>query len=191
MEVVMKNLLIALVILSSLVSCGKKNTVGGTVSSTSPMVASTPIETDFINKVNGNQFGTGRVNAYETFTQAIAKGYNPKFQYANYAAPQVVQPDCHTAWIFRVCSSSSTSGGFQAVTVAREVSNSSITVAAAQAKIVEIYSRKSQVEVNGTLFRIRTTDNKTYYFETSLPIQANPTQSYNADGSGEWMFNVL
>lgn len=196
----MKNLLIALVVLSSLVACGKKNTVGGTtgvVGLTNPITAPTAVETDFLTRVNGNQFG---INMYvgfgsyygQSMANAISHGANPIYIYANYAAPTVIAPNCHNAWIFRVCNTSTSSGSYQQVTESRRITNSDVNLTNKQNEIIGIFNRKSRVESNGIGgYRILTTDNKTYYFDITLPIQANPTQTYNADGSGEFIMNVL
>jgi hypothetical protein len=192
LEVVMKNLLIALVVLSSLVSCGKKNVAGATTAVnglTSPMVASTAVESDFITRVNGNQFGTGNYQGMR-FTDAIAHGSNPQYQYANYTAPAAVSPNCHSAWVFQVCNSSSSSS-YQAPVLGRKIDTLSVATVTKQNEIIAIYNSKAQVFTNGNSFKIITTDNKTYFFDTTLPIQANPTQSYNANGSGEYLINVI
>jgi hypothetical protein len=196
MEVVMKNLLFALVILGSLVSCGKNNVAGAPAVTglTNPLTAATPIESDFITKVNANQFGTGPYSAYQSFAQALYQGANPTYTYAAYTAAAVAAtaPNCHTAWIFNVCSSSTSSSSYQTPTVARVLANAAVGVVAQQNIIIGIYNRKAQIFTDGSgMYKVITTDNKTYFFDTKLPIQANPTQTYNADGTGEYLYKWL
>lgn len=190
----MKNLLIALVILSSLVSCGKKNTVGGApVASASAMVGSTAIETDFINKVNGNLFGTGYSSVYnETYAQAISKGANPKLTYANYAAPAAsAAPTPHCILGGLLCGSVSTSSTTFITPTITSVNTLSITVVEKQSAISAIFAKKSRVEQYGpTVFGVLTNDNATYYFDTTMPIQANPVRTYNADRSMVTLINA-
>jgi len=189
----MKKLLLALVILSTLVSCGKKNTVGTVTNSgiINAISASTQVESDFLTRVNGNQFAVNATYYGEPLAQAIARGANPQYRYANVAAPQAGTQNCHTVLVIFTACGGYSSTSMQTLTITRTVSHTSLSVVDQQNKLISIFNKKQSVSFDGRYFRIFTNDNKTYYFDTALAIQAQPTSTYNADGSGEVFFNVI
>jgi len=70
----MKKLIVTLMVLTALVSCGKTNAVGNSsVFGTSPITVGGSTETQLGSMIDNNQFGTGSYY-YDTFAGAIAKG---------------------------------------------------------------------------------------------------------------------
>jgi hypothetical protein len=196
MEVVMKKLLIALVILSSLVSCGKKNVAGNTGSLTSAIsIGNLPVQSQQVASqlgsiVTNNQFGVGQATYYETWNQYVAHAPNTTYNYGTMAAAQN-NSGCHTvATIFYVCSSSSSSSP-STTAISRSVVHSSVNVLDKQNAIIAIINRTNYIQSAGNgVFYIVTTDNATHVIDTKLPIQANPVQTSSANATGETLINV-
>lgn len=192
----MKNLLIALVILSSLVSCGKKNVAGPVGSATSAIsVGNLPVQSQQVASqlgsiVTNNQFGLGQATYYETWNQYVAHAPNTTYNYGSIAAAQS-NNNCHTvATIFYVCSSSSTTTP-TTTSITRSVVHSSVALVTKQNEIIGIINRTNMIQAAGNgVFYILTTDNSTYVIDTKLPMQANPVQVRSAAGAGETLISV-
>lgn len=192
----MKNLFVGLLILSSLASCGKSNTVGGSsaaplaaAAAVSPLTVTGTVETQLAQIVDANQFGLGQAGYSESWAQYIARLPDTTYNYGTYTAGQN-DPNCKTYLvIIQVCSSSSFSNSTVAVT--RSVKNSSVLVPTKQNEIKAIINRRSMVQSAGNgVFYIKTTDNNMYIIDQKLPIQANPVQTTSATGTGETLVSV-
>lgn len=175
----MKNLLIALVILSSLVSCGKKNTVGSNTGSvTSPItVTNNPTATSLGAMVTNNQFGLGQATYYETWNQYVSHAPNTVYKYGALNNSSSGTNPCHTvAYIFTVCTSSSVTTTSSS-TVTRSVVHSSVDLTAKQNELIAIINKTNQMQSAGYgVYYILTTDGINYVIDTKYPIQANPVQ---------------
>lgn len=192
----MKHLFFGLLVLTTLASCGKSNTVGGTAAAapavstpvTSAITVTGQVETQLAQIIDGNQFGLGQATYYETWAQVVAKMPNTTYNYGNYTATQS-NPNCKTYLsIIQVCSNSSSTSN---ISVSRSVVHSSVDLVTKQNEIKAIINRRSMVQSAGYgVFYIRTTDNSTYIIDQRLPIQANPVQTTSASGSGETLVSV-
>jgi hypothetical protein len=189
----MKNLLIALVVLSSLVSCGK-NSVGAPISATSPLTVTGVTETMLGTMIDNNQFGTGTmyVNGYqENFQQLITNMPNIKYNYSSIAASTNANSNSNClGTIGGVCflgySTSWSGSNVAPVAASRVVVNSSVDLQTKKNALKAIINLRIGVQQNGTAYIITTTDMKRYIIDTALPIQANPAETRDAQGNGEY-----
>jgi hypothetical protein len=198
MEVVMKNLLIALVVLSSLVSCGK-NSVGKTAAGYSALSVTGPTETQLATIVANNQFGTRYSYTYnETFAQAIAQGANPSYSYVainSYSsAAKTTPPGCHWASIILICNnfSNNYATGGQTGLARGPIANNSLSVVGQQNLIMNLINSRTSIyqgQMPGT-FYITTVAGTQYVIDTNYPIQANPVQTITSAGTGEYIVPI-
>jgi hypothetical protein len=200
MEVVMKKIFMALVILSSLVSCGKSNTVGdpavvsasaSAITITTLPAGSQQIANQLGTIVNNNQFGTGIVYTYtnpygELFSQYVTHAPNTTYSYGALATAAQTS-NCKTvAYIFTYCSTGLTTTSNTSVAVTRTVIHSAVDLTAKQNEIIAIINKTNQiVQLGNGVYQILTTDNINYFIDTKYPIQANPVQTQQATGTGE------
>lgn len=193
----MKKLIVALMVLSTLASCGKDNKVASaTTAATSPIT--TPVTTaDQVGVALGQkidsyttQFGFAQVNYYTTIGQLANQGYSITYSYTKDSS-SVSNPDCEKKWIFTICSSSSSSSNITA-NVSRTVQNTGVNVTTKINELKAIINAKHAaypIQVNGYSYWIKTSDNKEYIIDTRMPIQANPVGIYDpATNSKEYMF---
>jgi hypothetical protein len=176
----MKKLIVFLMVLASLVSCGKSNSVGSSsIYGTSPITVPGQTAGDLGTRIDTNQFGTGLATYYETWAQLITHMPNVTYEYGNVSSTN----GCKVVWkIFTVCSYSSSSS----IPVTRTVINSSVDVIAKKNELKAIINRSSSVYQSGsTTFYIYMPDNTGYIIDTAYPLQANPVLMQKADGSGE------
>lgn len=190
----MKKLIVALMVLSTLASCGKDNKVASpaTTAATSP-ATTTVTTTDQVGvalaqKIDNytTQFGLAQVNYYTTIGQLANQGVAITYKYTKSTASSA---ECEKKWIFTVCSSSS-STSFNPE-VSRTVANSGVNVTTKINELKALINAKHPaypIQVSGYVFYIVTTDNKQYAIDVRMPIQANPIGIRNADGTQEYMF---
>ncbi len=181
----MKKLLLALIVVSTLFSCGKKNTVG-TSSSTTALTVSGALETQLASQIDNNQFGNGMATYYETWSQVVSHMPNLKY---NYAQTSASTSNCEKKWgIFYICTSSSSSGS---ATITRSVIHSSVDVNAKKNELKDLINKRVYIQVSGTSYYITANNGKNYVIDTRYPLQANPVSVQNAqDGSGEYFYNA-
>jgi hypothetical protein len=196
-EVVMKKLLLALIILSTLVSCGKKNTVGTTASSTSAItitnlpVASQAVASALGTLITNNSFGNGQATYYETYAQYVAHAPNTTYKYGAMTSSGSGS-NCHTVWsIFTYCTSGTTSTS--TATVTRSVIHSAVDLVTKQNELIAIVNKTNQIQQDNYMigvYYILTTDNIRYTIDARLPMQANPVQTQQATGTGETLVGI-
>lgn len=161
----MKKLLLAILVVSSLVSCGKNNSTNtGAVANT---LATSPIST-----INSNP-------SFQTLANAVlANSFNA--QYSNYYTEYRFGNTTNTCvtkdgWFgidYQSCSTS--------ISNPVTVIHGQVVIATKQAEINAILAKSVVFQaVSGTYFVVRTTDNYTYHIRTDYPIQANPVYSLN------------
>ncbi len=171
----MKKILIALLVLTTVFSCGKKNTVSNNGSSTSGLngnVAGT-VEVSLATQINNNQFGTGYASYGLTWSQAIANQPNITYYFYKSGLSTV---SCETKWtIFKICSTNS--GGSSSFS--RSVVNSSVNIDSKKSELINIINSRTSIQNSGTVYYIMTSDSKQYIIDTAKPIQANPVQVMN------------
>jgi hypothetical protein len=199
----MKKLVVALMVLTTLASCGKNNTVGSTVPSTNPLTVAGPIETSLGSIIDNNQFGTGLYylsNGYrDTYKRFIETGANFTYKYS--AAANVVtsntSSNCTTILLIPICGyvtgyRSSTTGNLDPIT--RTVANSSVNLIDKQNELKAILNSRMLggiQQVSYSVFIIVSNNGKTYIIDTALPIQANPVQQTNSAGAKEYLSIVV
>lgn len=193
----MKKFILALMVVTTLVSCGKDNKVSsGSVAATTPLTGTAANDTSAVGLaalVDGyaTSFGLGQViinNNYYTWNQVVTNSPNVNYKYGSYTASSA-SSNCEKKWgIFYVCSSSS-SGSSNPATVSRTVINSSVDITAKINELRSIISRVSPyypVQSSGYIYYIRTVEGILYTIDVRLPIQANPSAVQQANGQTEY-----
>lgn len=199
----MKNLLLGLLVLSALVSCGKKNSVA---SATVATVGTSPITiADARGVALGGlidnyttTFGTGQTLYYNnvfTYQQLINSAANLTLKYTKVATSATSSSNnCEKKWIFYVCSYSNVSSGTAAsVTVSRTENTNAIDVNAKINQLKAIINSSKPlvgITVSGTSYYIISTDGKEYIIDTKYPLQANPIGIKDST-STEYLFNIV
>lgn len=189
----MKKLIVALMVLSTLASCGKNNKVASPAPAAASPATTAITTTDQLGVALGQkidnhttQFGVGLINAYTTIGQLANQGVAITYKYTKSTAS--ASPECEKKWIFTLCTSTSVTS-FNP-TVSRTVTNSGVNVSAKVAELKDIINRKHAaypIQVSGYAFFITTSDNKQYVIDTRMPIQANPVGIRDTAGT-EYMF---
>lgn len=163
----MKKLLLAILVVTSLVSCGKNNSTNSGAAAAAGTIATSPIST-----INTNP-------SFQTLASAVvANSFNA--QYSNYYTEYRFGNMTNTCvtkdgWFgidYQSCSSS--------VTNQVTVIHGQVVIATKQAELNAILAKAVVFQaVSGTYFVVRTSDNYTYHIRTDYPIQANPVYSLN------------
>jgi hypothetical protein len=185
----MKKMVVALMILSSLVSCGKKNAVSSSIApassssglNTNSSVTGT-VETQLAKMIDDNQFGNGLVvvNGYqENWNQYISQMPGITYKYGN--------SSCGTSLVcYDFFGESNTT-----TTVTRTVINSSVDVGAKKNELKELINNRLWVQQrSATVFTIKTSNGKIYTIDTSYPLQANPYGVEDAAGKKEYFLGA-
>jgi hypothetical protein len=193
----MKKFILALMVVTTLISCGKDNKVSsGPVAGSEPLTGTAANDTSAVGLAAlvdnySTSFGLGQVfinNNNYTWNQVVTNSPNVNYKYGSYAASSA-QSNCDKKWgIFYVCSSSSTSRSTPA-SVSRTVINSSVDITAKKIELKSIISRVSPyypVQTSGYIYYIRTVEGVLYTFDVRLPIQANPSAVQQANGQTEY-----
>lgn len=180
----MKKLIVTLMVLSALVSCGKTNAVGNSsVFGTSPITVGGSTETQLGSMIDNNQFGTGYYY-YDTYAGAIAKGASPIYDFGSYSNAS----NCKTKWggFLVIC----TSSGSSSTTIVRTVNNRDVDLVTKKNELKAIINNRNYIQSYGTSFYIRTNDGRAFVIDTRYPLQANPVTIQEADGKGQVLVNV-
>lgn len=162
----MKKFLLTLIVVSSLVSCGKDNTVG---KATSALSTTSPISA--INN-DGNFQSLGSAIVSNTFP---SQGVNYYTEY-------------HFGTLTNTCVTKDGWFGIDYQSCSTSVSNETTviqgnSVEAKQAELTDILSKTVVFQAYGSVSVLRTTDNFTYHIDRNVPIKANPVYKLNnADG---------
>ncbi|MDD4973229.1 MAG: hypothetical protein PHY93_02710 [Bacteriovorax sp.] len=172
----MKKFIVALMVLTSLVSCGKNNTVGNAGALT---VATSPIST--INSDSGFQALASAIT--NNNFNAQNSNYYTEFHYGSLINTCVTKD----GWFgidYQSCSSSISSETMQIY--------GKIILDTKKAELNAILSKTVVFrQWSSTLFTLRTTDNYTYTIRTDLPIQANPVYNLNnVDGKAVQLISI-
>lgn len=192
----MKNLIVALMVLSTLVSCGKENKVAAAAAATvvaNPAATTAVTTTDQAGILLGQkidnhttQFGLAMVTYYMSIGQLVnQQGAAVTFKYTKSAA---TAPDCEKYWIFSVCTSTQSSSSDQPVS--RTVVSNTVLNTSKITELKTIINNRHAlypIQVSGYVFYIITKDNKQYAIDTRMPLQANPVGVSDSTGT-EYMF---
>lgn len=206
----MKKLLLSLMVLATLASCGKDNKVASTAASTtstSPIQVTTADQNGISlgQKIDNHttQFGVGvvQLNYYTraTYNQIIADSGSMRFHYTK--STQSVSgngQNCEKKWgIFYICSSSYSSSTSTSVTESRSpfyselVNNPGVDAKIAELKdIINNASTLYPIETDGYSYRIRTKNGKQYIINTLAPLLANPTGVMDTSGAVEYLYKI-
>ena len=196
----MKKFLLSLMVLASLVSCGKDNKVSsssGNGSSAITINDSSGNAANLGNYINQSEtyFGNGYATNYGTWNQVVAA--NPYYSFKYVTTSYAGNANCSVKWsIFYVCTSSSSGSG--SMTISRSVVASSVDVGAKRAELAAIvnsavnYNGVASIQVsqgsNGSIYYVQTTSGVKYAIDTRLPIQANPTGIQQTNGQVEYFY---
>jgi hypothetical protein len=200
-EDVMKKLLLSLVVLTALVSCGKDNKVSssGYGSSAITISDSSGNASALGTYINASEtyFGNGYASNYGTWNQTIAAlpYYSYKYVTTTYSSGN---SNCTVKWsIFYVCSSSSLGSG---VSLSRSVLVSSVDIATKRAELAAIvnsaytYNGVASIQVSqqssGVIYYIQSTSGVKYAIDTRIPLQANPSAIQQANGQIEYFYGL-
>ncbi len=192
----MKKLTVAIMVLMTLVSCGKDNKVASkAAAATSPVTTAITVADqvalDLGTKIDQytTYFGTQQINYYTTIGSVANQGVSIKYKYTKQAASASSGNGCETKWvIFTYCTQTSMTT-FNP-TLSRTVENSGVNIPAKIAELKALINSKHPaypVQVNGTSYHFVTTDNKAYVIDLRLPIQAQPTGIKNGNET-EYLF---
>jgi hypothetical protein len=191
----MKKLIVALMVFTSLVSCGKNNSVSSNSLSTSPLTVSGAVESQLGSLIDNSSFGTGKATYYETWTQYIAHMPNVNYVYGN-VVPQAANSNCTTSGgfiKFTWCSGSSSSTSTSTAVATRRVVNSSVDILAKRNELKAIINRRAslnQDNYTAGVYHIITTDNQYYVIDTRYPLQANPVYSQTSSTNAETIIAI-
>ncbi len=206
----MKKLIVALMVLSTLASCGKDNKVK---SPAAPAVVTNPSTTVSTTDANGvaladkitnytTQFGVGQIiyyGNYATWGQLVNNALPLNFKYTESTSTTTANgQNCETKWsIFTVCSYSSSTSSTSSLPVSRTVQSNNVNVASKQDELRAIINSRNPlipIQISGTSYRIQATDGKQYVIDTRFPLQANPIgirKTVDGQLKTEYLFNIV
>jgi hypothetical protein len=196
----MKKLIVALMVLSTLASCGKDNKVAsGTTVATSPVTTGTVTTTDPNGILLGQKidshlssFGIGRSAEYNmTYSELINRNYDLKYRYTKSTSSS---SNCEVKWgIVTICKqSSSSTTPAESRAVIDLVSDRTAANASKQVELKTIINNRHPgyaIQSNGSVFYVKTLDGKVYAIDTTLPLRANPAYIQDSSGS-EQIFSI-
>ena len=198
----MKTLLLSLLVVASLVSCGKDNKVASSAaatSATSPITVTVAGASELGSKIDNytTQFGTGSITYYgypQTYGALVNQAMNLVYRYTKAtSAASASGSNCQLKWsIFYVCSYSNTTTNFSSVVESRKVFNNSVDVLSKQNELKAIINSVNPlipIQNNGYSYNITTREGKQFVIDTRYPIQANPIGIKDSAGT-EYLFNI-
>lgn len=180
----MRKLILSLIVLTFLVSCGKDNAVNGDANANANPIVTNPIVTnntsaqDLISKINNPAAGFGTGTLYISTASTTT---------------------CKEKWILTYCSSSYGSGNqttttwnaiaasrdltyrfvyFNGAGISKSYSHSSVAIAKKQSDLIGILNSATAIYKIGTVYTI-IVSNAQYIIDTNYPIQANPIRTPN------------
>lgn len=172
----MKKFLLALMVLASLVSCGKNNKVGSAVATspitgvTNQVILNNPAAVALISKIDNpaTGFGNGLISSgssnqtcgvkWGIFTYCYSSGSTSTQNSMTWNALLVADPDV----VFQYSSGRTVTNGVN------------VTVASQQASLREILNRATNIQGDGTVFYV-TAPGAQYVIDTRYSIQINPS----------------
>jgi hypothetical protein len=182
----MKKLLLSLMVLATLASCGKDNKVSSgpatdVVNVTNPLTNNNPYAQELVTKINNPAAGFG-----EGLVLTSSGSSNQT---------------CGTKWGFINYCYGSSGGGNYAVSagmtwnqlaaqkpnlayyynLSQPVAHSSVNIATKQTQLIQLLNSATSIQVSGTLYYIQVS-NAIYVVDTRYPIQANPSALKSTQG---------
>lgn len=169
----MKKLIVALMVLTSLVSCGKNNSVGsvggagGTV--TNPLVINNTSAQALVSMIANPSTGFGQGVIYNNSTsQNCGTTLFGLLQYCTYGGGAT---QTGITWNSLMASNSGLVFQYSPNRTIRN--NIDVTIATQQAALSSILNSATSIQVNGPIYYVQVSGAQ-YVIDTRLPIQANP-----------------
>lgn len=181
----MRKLLLSLMVLTSLVSCGKDNSVNGGAAATTNGTTNAVT----VNDPNAQNLG----NYIDNSNSYFAGVYYQTYRYATASATSAASScEQKTGWLgikYYVCSSSSNSSNLSYTTVLA----SKVDLATKRSELKGYINNSSAGYITqvGTAFHIRTLSGLVYIIDTRFPIQANPVSVQQARWSNHLPISAI
>lgn len=205
----MKKLLLSLMVLTVLASCGKDNKVASGSTSSNPAIIGLT-STDQTGIALGTKidqyltsFGTGSIyiNYYQSYTYQwlMSNAIILDFSYTKSTQSATGNgQNCETKfYIFYVCSyTSATSTSTSNVTTSKKLISNQVDIAAKQNELKAIINDVSPlypIQAQGTSYYIKTRSGAEYIIDTRYPLQANPIgvkTTVNGVATYEYLYNI-
>lgn len=180
----MRNLLLSLMVLASLVSCGKDNKVDGVNSNSSNAIT--------LNDPVATQLGTVIDNSASYF--AVVPTTTARYTYATTTANSAASNcETKTGWFgikYYVCSSSNNSSN---ITVSAPIVASSVDLTAKRNELkgyINSSTANGGIVNGGSYYMVRTAAGVIYTIDLRYPIQVNPVSVQQANGQITYLYNV-
>lgn len=185
----MKKIIVALMVLSTVVSCGKNGNVVGAAISANPLTVSGQTESSLGSMIDNDQFGTGAYrlsNGYsDSFKRFIDTGANFTYSYSSKTnTDSVTGNNCRTylSGFYTYCPPSITSYSTMTVDTSPVTAtrlNSTVILLDKKNQLKDLINRRilgGVQSVGNSKFIIMTSDGNKYVIDTSAPMQANPVE---------------
>ncbi|MEA9355204.1 hypothetical protein SHI21_03285 [Bacteriovorax sp. PP10] len=175
----MKKLLLSLMVLATLASCGKDNKVssGSTslVNVSNPLVTSNPYAQELVTRINNPAAGFGEGLIYSSASSNQTCG--TKWGFINYCYGSSGSTSTTTGLTWNALAAQRPTVVYQYST-GRTVRHSDVSIATKQAELIALLNSASNIQVAGTLYYIQVSG-AYYVIDTRYPIQANPSAVSN------------
>ena len=180
----MKKLLLSLMVLATLVSCGKDNKVSSAGVTTSPVTVTNPLVTgsaqaqELITRINNPAAGFGEGLLY---TGSSNQTCGTKWGFINYCYGSSGSNYATTGltWNALAVQQPNIRYYYSRGTI---VTHSSVNIATKQAELIALLNSAVSIQVSGTLYYIQISSGVYYVVDTRYPIQANPSAVANSNG---------
>jgi hypothetical protein len=178
-EDVMKKLLLSLMVLATLASCGKDNKVSSGSSTdllnvSNPLVTNNPYAQELVTRINNPAAGFGG-GLVLTSSGSSNQTCGTKWGFINYCYGSSGSANyavtAGMTWNQLVAQRPNLAYYF---VYSQPVVHSSINIATKQAQLIQLLNSASNIQVSGTLYYI-TVSGAYYVIDTRYPIQANPS----------------
>lgn len=174
----MKKLLLSLMVLATLASCGKDNKVSSTTGNynvTNPLVTGNVQATDLVNRINSytTGFGEGQIVTSAASNQTCGT----KWGFINYCYGSSGSNYATTGLTWNALAAQQPNIRYyysnQSI-----VTHSSVNIASKQTELINLLNSATSIQVSGTLYYIQVSG-AYYVIDTRYPIQANPSAVTN------------
>jgi hypothetical protein len=190
----MRNLLLSILVLASLVSCGKDkgaNVLTGASNNAINIADATGVQLGGLIDTSETSFGFAQIGT-GNWNQAVA--FYPYYSFKYVTTSEASNSNCvQHGGFFKFYTCTYTSGSTSTnVTFSRVVPASSIVLAAKRAELKAIINSAIVpygIQTLGSRYIIRTTIGVIYTIDTSYPIQANPVSVTQTNGQQEYFYN--
>jgi hypothetical protein len=190
-EDIMKTLFFALMVLGTLASCGKSNTVSSgaaTTSITNPLITGSASGQSLASMIsNPASFGQGAIasnnpnqtcatKAWGLIQYCYSSGSASTYSGATWAQVMAATPNITFYY-------------YNSQVGTRQVTNTPALVASKQVELSSILNAATSVQVNGPIYYV-TTASAQYVIDTRYPIQVNPSGTQNIGGATDYFIQA-